>query len=90
MPFEQDHWLSRQGNVLPFDKIEHLIRDAAICFVFGYFEALIFNLVYECIDGTRPYALNGSVAGFSIKDFIAGLVGANLVVLFTHNFFGLF
>ena len=89
MPFETDSWTSRQGNILPWDKPEHLIRDAAICLVFGYAAALLFNFFYECIDGTRPYAEGGTVAGFSLKDFVSGFIGASVVVILTHNFGGL-
>ena len=89
MAFKDDLWLSRQGNVLRFDKLEHFIRDACICFIFGYAAALLFNLVCECIDGTRPYSESGHVAGFSIYDFIAGFIGASLIVVLTHNFGGI-
>ena len=72
----EDRWGSRNGSVLEYDKVEHFMRDFGISVVFGFIPALVFNLVWEYVDGTRPWALGQEVEGWSMKDFIAGSVGA--------------
>ena len=80
LPWYQDKWLSPNGRFLKYDKLEHFIRDIGTGFIFGVIPSIIFNVVYEYIDGTRPYYLNSPIEGFSIKDLIAGLCGTLLGV----------
>lgn len=74
--WKQDDWRSPNGNILKYDKVEHFIRDFVICLLFGFFAAVVFNYIWECIDGTRPWEEGKQVEGFSPKDALAGLAGA--------------
>lgn len=78
LKWRDDRWLSRSGYVLRYDKAEHFLRDMIISVLFGMVVAVLFNLVWEWVDGTRPWAEGKGVEGFSFKDFIAGLLGAGL------------
>ena len=90
--WKDDRWLSRHGNILPWDKAEHFIRDSVIVFFFqiwtwpitAFFIALWFNVTWEVKDGIRPYDDFGHVQGFSFKDLIAGMLGSGLVTLICH------
>ena len=76
LPWSRDHWLSRKGNILPYDKAEHFIRETVLTIfglvIWGPFPWLIivagFGIVYEIKDGF------GS-EGFSLKDMIANFCG---------------
>lgn len=78
IPWNQDKWLSREGSVLPYDKLEHLIL--ALLGVMGgvlvlkislpvtmiFIAAL--GLAWEIKDGFYSH-------GFSGKDFLADIAG---------------
>jgi len=83
LPWKKDTFASKNGYLLIYDKLEHFIRDAVVSFIFGLAAALIFNIVWEWVDGTRPWAMGSDIEGFSFKDFLAGLAGALLVFIFT-------
>lgn len=76
IPFEQDHFFSRFGNILPWDKIEHIIREILLYMSLSYFldNALalfiteLFGIGYEIKDGY----LND---GFSVIDLLANQIG---------------
>lgn len=88
LPWKEDRWLSKNGSILPWDKAEHLLRDYAICNAFGLFEAIIFNLLWEFLDGVRPWREDGGVEGFSIKDMLAGLAGAAIGYFIKGDYHG--
>jgi len=77
IPWNQDKWFSRQGSILPWDKLEHLLLgvigwlllfyliglDETQCFILG----IIAAVAWEVRDGF--------ITGFSWKDLIAGAAG---------------
>ena len=80
LPWKQDEWLSTQGTLLKYDKLEHLILSMLGVFLFVYlFKVEIFlslaltfllGIAWEIRDGLIK---NGQ--GFSRKDLIADFIG---------------
>ncbi|KPJ96627.1 MAG: hypothetical protein AMJ53_00070 [Gammaproteobacteria bacterium SG8_11] len=81
-----DKWLSKNGSIIQYDKLEHLLL-AAFGSILGIF---IFNfpilpvilvleilgILWEIKDGVVPYDKEkGLIEGFSWKDFIADNAG---------------
>jgi len=78
IPWKDDNWLSREGSLLPYDKLEHflisLLGFSILIFLIfltpvqaiaiGIFAAAL----WEIKDGVFFY-------GFSWKDLIAGIAG---------------
>ena len=90
-PWDQDEWLSIQGSILKYDKLEHLILSiigvliTSLLFKIEIFLSLslifMVGITWEIRDGLIK---NGQ--GFSKKDLIADflgiLIGYILVILF--------
>ena len=91
LPWDQDEWLSTQGTILKFDKLEHLFLAVIGVFILVYllkFElnlsfALIFllGIAWEIRDGLIK---NGQ--GFSKKDLIADFAGVVIAYLIVVMF----
>lgn len=92
----EDKWLSRNGTILPFDKLEHLILGAIgllICiYLIGL--SLVLSIVilellgigWEIKDGLLPNN-TGNIEGFSWKDLIADNVGFLVGYAISYLFF---
>ena len=90
-PWDQDEWLSTQGSILKYDKLEHLILSVigvlitALLFKIEIFLSLslifMMGITWEIRDGLIK---NGQ--GFSKKDLIADftglLIGYFILILF--------
>ena len=80
LPWDQDHWFSKQGTIIQYDKLEHFILSVLgvvlLVYVFDqeilFSSALIFmiGIIWEIRDGVIK---NGQ--GFSKKDLMADFVG---------------
>lgn len=78
IPIEDDHWTSRQGSILPYDKLEHfliaLAVSAGLCFFdvdpfVSFLATFGLGLGYEVFhDGFR--------SGLSVIDIVANTLGA--------------
>ena len=77
IPWRRDEWFSKQGSILPWDKVEHFLLG-----IIGYL--LLFYLIG--FDGMQCFTIlisaaivweirDGFITGFSWKDLIAGLSG---------------
>jgi len=83
--WSDDKWLSRNGSILPYDKLEHLLLGALGLLICTYLLGLslplslilmeILGIGWEIKDGLVPYNKKGDVEGFSWKDLIADNVG---------------
>ena len=86
IPWNRDKWLSREGTLIPFDKIEHFILGflgiiIGILLIGIHPEIIIIIGViaavgWEIKDGIFSY-------GFSWKDLIADVVGIGIGYLIT-------
>lgn len=94
--WDMDRWGSRHGSLIPWDKLEHLIREtiltAGLLLAFGgtswvYLPVVAFGLLYEVYNGIVPYD-GYAVEGFSFKDELANLGGIALGTLIYHLTFG--
>ena len=80
LPWNQDQWLSTQGTVIKYDKLEHFLLSVLgvvlLVYIFNleilFSSALLFliGIVWEIRDGVIK---NGQ--GFSKKDLIADFLG---------------
>jgi hypothetical protein len=99
MKFEKwsdDKWLSKNGTILPYDKLEHFFLGTLgllICFyLLGFSLTLSFvilellGIAWEIKDGIVPYDDKGNIEGFSWKDLIADNIGFLIGHLFTKLF----
>lgn len=85
LKWSDDKWLSKNGSILPYDKLEHLLLGVLGMFIIIYwigFSLLtsliileILGIGWEIKDGLVPYNKNGNIEGFSWKDLIADNVG---------------
>lgn len=85
--WNSDKWDSKEGSIIPYDKIEHMIRDGVIFFLLvqlfsmSITAAMItttsFAIIYEIKDGIFWQ----KTGGFSIKDVIAGLIGQLIMLI---------
>jgi len=94
LPWGKDIWLSRQGSILPFDKLEHLILAFVLAILLfrllpvpAYKSAAVtifIGLYWEMVrDGLYTY--DGShIQGASWKDFIADSGGVLIAVALNH------
>lgn len=83
--WSDDKWLSKNGSILPYDKLEHLLLgvmgmligiywfDFSLLASFIILEVL--GVGWEIKDGLVPYNKKGDIEGFSWKDLIADNVG---------------
>ena len=95
-PWSKDRWLSRDGSILPWDKVEHLILGLILIVVIRavahgvwWTDLGLFSVVavgWEIRDGLMSH----QTGGFSWKDLIADYVGyaLGLALYFVVN--GLF
>lgn len=85
LDWRDDRWLSRNGNILPYDKLEHFLSYALAMFILIYWIELspitsliileLLGIAWEIKDGLVPYNDKGNIEGFSWKDLIANNVG---------------
>jgi hypothetical protein len=95
--WSNDKWLSKNGSILPYDKLEHFLL-AIFGVILGIF---IFNfpifpvvlvleilaILWEIKDGIVPYDKEkGLMEGFSWKDLIADNMGILLGILIVLAF----
>ncbi len=89
LPWDKDEWLSRQGTILPFDKLEHFLL-ALLCVLSGILllkinPQVVITIVsligigWEIKDGLIPNS-----QGFSWKDLIADFAGISLGYFITY------
>ncbi len=87
LPWQQDHWLSKTGSVICYDKLEHFAGSFILAWILSFFLSrfwavgLAFGLgfLWEVKDGYYPYnRLTGAIEGFSWKDLIADMAGIGL------------
>ena len=79
IPFEEDRFFTKFGSVLPWDKVEHIIREMILYLVISYFldDLLVLYLIelfgvsYEIKDGYFN-------DGFSLMDLLANQIGIGL------------
>jgi hypothetical protein len=94
LKWTDDKWLSRNGNVLPYDKLEHLLLNALGILILAYWIGLsvlasliileLLGIAWEIKDGLIPYNDKGNIEGFSWKDLIANNVGLLMGGLFGY------
>lgn len=84
IPWRKDEWLSKQGSILPWDKVEHFLLG-----VIGFL--LLFYLI--SFDETQCFTIlisaavvweirDGFITGFSWKDLISGAAGLFVSLIF--------
>ena len=89
LKWSSDKWFSRQGTVVPFDKIEHAVGSAALAVLLMIFFpvawacliAFVLGILWEIKDGFlhwEKYSWWGG-EGFSWKDLSADFVGVATV-----------
>lgn len=95
LKWSEDKWLSKNGTILPFDKLEHLLLCAfglLICiYVIGL--SLVQSLIilellgigWEVKDGLVP-TNTGNIEGFSWKDLISDNAGFLAGYVFSYFF----
>ncbi len=81
----RDHWLSKGGTILEYDKLEHFLVYFLAAFMFSFklpkkiVIALLFaiGLLWEIKDALLPYEKYGwwGGEGFSWKDLTANMIG---------------
>lgn len=97
LPWHLDKWLSQQGSLLPYDKLEHFLLAFIGIFIFnrvfnwsiktGIIVALLLGIGWEIKDGILPYDWErGLIQGFSWKDLIADVTGIFTGVIFIAAF----
>ncbi len=85
LPLSEDDWLSKEGKLLPWDKLEHFAA-AFLGVWLGIsllgldrelilFLAVVAGVAWEIKDGLVPYSDEGIIQGFSWKDLIADGLG---------------
>ncbi|MGH1361990.1 MAG: hypothetical protein ACRBF0_00445 [Calditrichia bacterium] len=93
LPWSEDHWLSREGKLLPWDKLEHF----AIAFLGVFLGILLLGVnvqlvlilagvagvAWEIKDGFVAYNDAGDIQGFSWKDIVADFAGIGLAYALT-------
>ncbi len=80
LPWNKDDWLSKQGSILPFDKLEHFILAFVGALFLPSWIVSIVSVLWEIKDGMIPYD-GVNVQGFSWKDLIADFAGIALAML---------
>lgn len=79
--WKYDYWMSKEGNFLTFDKLEHFLYSflVGVAALFITWHASLFSFIVlsfgkEFYDGVHVLK-NGNIQGWSWKDVIANLVG---------------
>lgn len=90
LPFNEDSFLSTNGTLLPFDKLEHFLREFFLILLnpmflkidmTGWIIAVVaFGILWEVKDGyfawgNRETNPDRMIEGFSFKDLIADWFG---------------
>lgn len=79
IPWNKDKWLSKEGSILPYDKLEHfLIALGLIPFLVIYIDPTFFGLLSVALVSFLiiGWEIRDSfLTGFSWKDLIAGFLG---------------
>ena len=86
IPWRRDEWFSKQGSILPWDKVEHFLLG-----IIGYL--LLFYLIG--FDGMQCFTIliiaaivweirDGFITGFSWKDLIASAAGLFVSLIFIN------
>jgi len=85
LPWSEDYWLSTEGKLLPWDKLEHFaaaflgvwlgISLLGVDRELVLYLAIVAGVAWEIKDGLVPYSDEGLIQGFSWKDLIADAVG---------------
>ncbi len=94
LPWHLDKWLSQQGSLLAYDKLEHFLAAVISLFIFNrvfkwsiktsVIVALLLGIAWEIKDGIIPYDWDrGLIQGFSWKDLIADIAGILVGAFFT-------
>lgn len=87
LPWKEDRWLSKNGSIIVYDKLEHLAGSFILCTLiawpfgpgWGAGAAMALGLLWELKDGFQPYdRKTGAIEGFSWKDLIADAAGVLL------------
>ncbi len=81
LPWKQDKWLSKQGSILPYDKLEHFILALIGAYFLPYLAVAVISVLWEIKDGVVPYDDEGHIQGFSFKDLIADFAGIAVIVV---------
>lgn len=91
LPWQKDRLLSRNGSILPFDKLEHFLLAGGGLYVgvalfnFDFWASLIvleiIGIAWELKDGLVPQHQPEKIEGFSFKDLIANNAGFALVFM---------
>ncbi len=94
LKWRDDHWLSKQGTIIPYDKAEHALGSAILAYFATFFMPLLFacllimvaGYLWEVKDGYMHYEVYGWFGGegFSWKDLIADFVG--ILIIFVWKF----
>lgn len=86
LPWDEDKWLSRQGTILPYDKLEHFL----LSFVGVLLGIVLLNInppfvvLFIALLGIGWELRDGLIAngqGFSWKDLIADFAGIGLGII---------
>jgi len=100
LPWHLDKWLSQQGSLLVYDKLEHFLLALIGVFIFNrvfkwslrtsIIVALLLGIGWEIKDGVLPYDWErGLIQGFSWKDLIADaagiITGVTLILAFARK-----
>jgi len=95
LKWSEDKWLSKNGTILPYDKLEHLLLGAfgllSCIYLIGLSlvqSVIILELLgigWEIKDGLLPNN-TGNIEGFSWKDLIADNVGFLVGFVFVNLF----
>jgi len=91
LPWNQDEWFSKQGTILKYDKLEHLILSVigVILLVYILNLEIFISLAITFLIGIGWEIRDGLVKngqGFSRKDLIADFVG----ILLSYLIFAVF
>ncbi len=92
----KDNWDSRQGSIIPYDKLEHLVVWFLIYlglylvsdYQTAFAGAIASGILWEMKDAVVPWEKYGWIGGdgFSVKDLIADIAGILLAVFFLWSF----
>jgi len=91
LDWHKDRWMSRNGSIFIYDKLEHFILGilgaAILCLFLGTWLVFLFGILasvlWEIKDGLLPYNEQGNIEGFSWKDLLAGIAGIIIGLLIT-------
>jgi len=87
---KNDKWWSKNGDLITFDKLEHIIREAVLTAFLALLGAPVwlafilieaFGFGWEIRNGTKPYNPAGDIEGFSWLDIIANQIGIAITII---------